>query len=278
MKYIEKTKVSLMAVVFTAAVLLTGCRTGNVKQNNSRSGEHGSEVMEYAYTKAQIEEEVDAKWREYGYSEKPKKFIAISFDDGPCDSSVYGGTLGLLAKLDELSVKATFFVIGQNVRGNMDAAQAIFAAGHELGNHSGGYSPLGNAKEGAAAESLGNASELIREITGKNPCFFRAPNLDHGSNLSKVCRESGMSLIDGSAHNDWPGSSAAIRSSVLNGARDGGIIILHENNTSQGNTMAALPDIVRGLREKGFWILTVGQLAAVREKTLVPGTRYSTIN
>jgi len=87
-----------------------------------------------------------------------------------------------------------------------------------------------------------------------------------------------MSLIDGSAHNDWPGNSAAILQSVLNNPRDGEIIVLHENNTSKGNTLSVLPQIVRGLREKGFWILSVGRLAAVREKTLEAGERYGAVN
>jgi peptidoglycan/xylan/chitin deacetylase (PgdA/CDA1 family) len=40
-------------------------------------------------------------------------------------------------------------------------------------------------------------------------------------------------------------------------------------------TMAALPDIVNGLRERGFWITTVSRLAIIKEKTLEAGTRYN---
>jgi hypothetical protein len=38
--------------------------------------------------------------------------------------------------------------------------------------------------------------------------------------------------------------------------------------------MAVLPDIISGLREKGFWIMTVSELAIVKGKTLEAGTRY----
>jgi len=183
----------------------------------------------------------------------------------------------MLEKLDELRVKAAFFVIGQNVRAHKAAAKAIFDKGHELGNHSDGYDSLGGATVEEITASLDAASSAIKDITGKNPVMFRAPNLNHGTNLTQVCAEKSMALIDGSAHHDWPGNAEAVKTSVLNNTQDGGIILLHENNTSQGNTMAALPDIISGLREKKFWIMTVSELAIVKGKTLQAGTRYDFI-
>jgi len=237
--------------------------------------------MDVIYSKADIEAEIEAKWQEYGYDKKPTKYIAISFDDGPCSPSDYGGTAAILLKLDELKVKATFFVIGQNVRVNKTAAQAIFNGGHELGNHSDDYNSLGGSPTDAIAESIDAASLAIKEITGKYPCLFRAPNLNHGDNLSKVCKERGMPLIDGNVHSDWDGTGhtpASIKNSVLANPQDGGIILLHDNNTSKGNTLSALPEIISGLRERGFWILTVGRLAAVKEKPLEAGKQYNSIN
>jgi peptidoglycan/xylan/chitin deacetylase (PgdA/CDA1 family) len=274
----------LMGIVIAVILPAAGCVTdnGNNKENNKAwLEEHGGEVVKYTYTKAEIEAEVEAKWREYGYTAKPTKYIALSFDDGPCAPSNSGGTAAMLAKLDELKVKTTFFVIGQNVRGNKAAAQAIFDGGHELGNHSDGFISLGGESTSAITLSLDTASLTIKEITGKYPCLFRAPNLSHGTNLSNVCEERGMALIDGSAHNDWDGTghtTTSIKNSVLANPQNGGIVILHDNNTSKGDTMNALTDIVNGLREKGFWILTVGQLAAVKEKTLEGGKRYNSIN
>jgi len=228
--------------------------------------------------KAEIEADIEAHWQEYGYKDKPTKYIAISFDDGPCSTASSGGTEALLAKLDELKVKATFFVIGSNVRSYSSAAKAIYNAGHEIGNHSDGYGSLGSETSSAITANLNAASLAIKEITGKDPVLFRAPNLNHGGNLSHVCKKLGMPLIDGNVHNDWPGSAAAIRNSVLSNSQDGGIIILHDNNTSQGNTMSVLPEIIKGLRSKGFWILTVGQLVAVKGKKLEHGKRYGSIN
>jgi len=275
--------VRLFAVIVFATVMI-GCvsdKTGNKNATKTWLDEYGDEIVKYAYSKAGIEAEIEAKWQEYGYNVKPTKYIAISFDDGPCSASNYGGTVAMLAKLDELKVKATFFVIGQNVRANKTAAQAIFNGGHELGNHSDGYASLGGASTSNIAESLDAASLAIKEITGKYPCLFRAPNLNHGANLSKICEERGMALIDGNAHSDWDGTGhtpTSIKNSVLANPQDGGIILLHDNNTSKGDTLNALPDIINDLRKKGFWIMTVGQLAVVKEKSLEAGKRYSSIN
>jgi peptidoglycan/xylan/chitin deacetylase (PgdA/CDA1 family) len=228
--------------------------------------------------KEAIEAYIDGHWEAYGYDERPTKYIALSFDDGPCAPSSKGGTAAMLAALHAANVKATFFVIGQNVRANKAVARAIVDAGHELGNHSDGYDSLGSKTVEAITASLSAASQAIGEITGTDPVLFRAPNLNHGANLSSVCKDMGMALIDGNVHDDWPGSSASIKNSVLNNPKDGGIILLHDNNTSQGNTLAVLPEIISGLREKGFWIMTVSELAIVKEKTLEAGARYGSIN
>ena len=281
--------IKLIAKVAIAVIIITACATDSGSNDNELItdtpktwlSEHGDEVMKYAYSKADIEAEIEANWKDYGYDEKPVKYIAISFDDGPCAASNNGGTEAILAKLDELKVKATFFVIGQNVRGNKAVAKAIFDGGHELGNHSDGYSSLGDLSTSVIASNLDAAGLAIKEITGKFPCFFRAPNLNHGKNLSQVCAERGMALIDGNTHNDWDGTGhtpESIKNSVLANPRDGGIILLHDNNTSKGDTLSALPEIIEGLREKGFWVMTVGRLAAVKGKSLEAGKRYGSVN
>jgi peptidoglycan/xylan/chitin deacetylase (PgdA/CDA1 family) len=253
------------------SVLMTGCA------HNSDNNENNGQAISAFTSKIEIEEYISANWKKYGYKEKPVKYIAISFDDGPCDSSAYGGTAALLKTLEDAKVRATFFVIGGNVRSNKDAARAIFNAGHEFGNHSDGYGSLGSSSVENITASLNAANKEIKEVTGYNPRLFRAPNLNHGNNLSLACKKLGMALIDGSVHNDWPGSSAAIKSSVLASTQDGAIILLHDNNTSQGNTMKVLPEIFAELRAKGFWLMTISELALVKGKKLEAGERYSAL-
>jgi peptidoglycan/xylan/chitin deacetylase (PgdA/CDA1 family) len=225
-------------------------------------------------SKAGIEAFIDGHWEEYGYSARPVKYIALSFDDGPS-----GVTQNLLNVLDDKKVQATFFLIGQNVRSNKTAAKAMFNRGHELGNHSDGYSPLGNSSAEAITGSLTAASAAIEEITGEDPVLFRAPNVDYGTNLTRVCTEMGLAIIGVSVwSSDWEGIDTqtiinnVVNNSFLNSG-DGGIINCHE----LANTVAAIPDMIDGLREKGFWIMTVGELAIIKGVNLQAGTRYDSI-
>jgi peptidoglycan/xylan/chitin deacetylase (PgdA/CDA1 family) len=216
-------------------------------------------------------------YAEMGYP-KPDKYIALSFDDGPSGAK----TLELLEILKDNKVAASFFLIGSNIRSNTASAQAIFAGGHELCNHSDGYAGLGGATaEATIRTSLQAASTAIKGITGKNPAYFRAPNVAYGDNLTKVCTELGLAIIGVSVwSNDYQSSLTAeqVKNNVLNAAKDGGIINCHDPNTSGTKTLAALPGIIHELRMKGYEIITVGQLAKKKGKILQAGTRYDDIN
>ena len=61
-----------------------------------------------------------------------KKMVALTFDDGPDD--IY--TPKILDILNEKKIKATFFVIGQQVRWQPEMLKRIIKEGHEIGNHS----------------------------------------------------------------------------------------------------------------------------------------------
>jgi peptidoglycan/xylan/chitin deacetylase (PgdA/CDA1 family) len=214
-------------------------------------------------------------YAEMGYP-KPDKYIAISFDDGPSGAK----TLELLKILKDNKVTASFFLIGQNIRGNKASAKAIFDDGHELCNHSDGYAGLGGATaEDAIRTSLLAASAAIKDITGKDPVYFRAPEVKYGDNLTAVCTELDMAIIGVSvwSHDYQSITAEQVKNNVLNAAKDGGIINCHDPNTSGTKTLEALPGIIDGLRKKGYWIMTVGQLAAKKGRTLEAGVRYDEI-
>jgi len=274
---------SILITLILGALILIGCpesgnpgtKNGNGKDDGSSNGtDNGNEsppVYDLA-TKAGIEAYIADHWQEYGYDEKPTKYIALSFDDGPS-----GVTRNLLDALDAKKVKATFFLIGRNIRGNKAAAQAIFDAGHEIGNHSDGYDSLGSAATGTITISLYAASHAISDVTGTDPVLFRAPNVNYGANLTQVCTELGMAIVGVSVwSNDWQDTvtTAQIIANVNSNPQDGSIINCHE----YAKTVDAVPDMIDGLRNKGFWIMTVGELAIVKGKTLEAGKRYDSIN
>lgn len=61
-----------------------------------------------------------------------KKVVALTFDDGPSLTR----TPGLLNLLNQHNVKATFFMLGENIERHPDIAHAVYIQGHLIGNHS----------------------------------------------------------------------------------------------------------------------------------------------
>ncbi|GHV10829.1 hypothetical protein AGMMS49938_00500 [Fibrobacterales bacterium] len=226
-------------------------------------------------TKAQIQADIDANYSQFTqYSAKPTKVIALSFDDGPSAQ-----TQALLDILNTKKVKTTFFVIGQNITNNTAAATAIFNAGHELANHSSDYNDLSGTAD-AIKTKLQSANTSIRNITGSNPTLFRAPNFTYSTNLTTATTELGLPIIHASVVSqdyDELQTSAQIKTRVLDGATDGGIINMHEFNTSGSRLQPVLSEIIDGLRSAGYWILPVGQMAIYKCATLNAGVQYSTI-
>jgi peptidoglycan/xylan/chitin deacetylase (PgdA/CDA1 family) len=258
------------AALVPAVLFCAGCVTRALPTG-------GMAPVEIPYTAEAIWREIDVSWRGLGYRSRPEKYAAITFDDGPAGPE----TTRLLQILRAKHVTATFFLIGENVRRFPNIARMIFEAGHEIGSHSWDGDTLeNNAGEETIRRKLKRASEEILGGAGTNPVLFRAPNLVYGSTLKQICAESGMALIgiDVTGWDYQPGiSTRQISDNVLSNTGDGDIIGLHESNTAP-NTVAALPDMIDRLRLKGFWIMSVGQLAAVKGASLIAGVRYDRIN
>jgi peptidoglycan/xylan/chitin deacetylase (PgdA/CDA1 family) len=206
------------------------------------------------------------------------KQVAFTFDDGPSADSAK-----LLDILGDAKIHATFFEIGQNQRSYLSSAKLIFSKGHELGNHGDNYDGLGNAAESTIRSSLQTVVNQLKDITGEAPKYFRAPNLDYGSGtLARVAGSLGLALIGTDViGQDWnPIPAQTIASNVQRAVHDGGIILLHENpsdGTKYEQTRQAVKILIPWLTQQGYTIGSVSELAAAKGKTLVPGTRYDSI-
>jgi len=207
--------------------------------------------------------------------ENPSGFVAITFDDGP-----FPWTGRLLDILAEHQVRATFFLIGNNIQNNRAQAEAIFAAGHDLANHSWNHVSLGSSSLDTIRDELSRTSAVIREITGGDTPFFRAPNLNYGANLTQVATELGLSIIGSDAiSQDWnPLTPEQIAANVRN-ATNGSIILLHEQwGSATDRTELAVPIIIRELRLRNLEVVSLSELLERRGATLTPGTLYNRIN
>ncbi|MEI9811559.1 MAG: polysaccharide deacetylase family protein [Acidobacteriota bacterium] len=99
-----------------------------------------------------------------------RRSIALTFDDGPSE-----GTLPLLETLSRLSVSATFFQCGANVRRLPHIARQVAASGHELGNHSDTHPWMVLRTPGFIDREFSAAQNTIVNETGVTPKLLRAP-------------------------------------------------------------------------------------------------------
>jgi peptidoglycan/xylan/chitin deacetylase (PgdA/CDA1 family) len=182
------------------------------------------------------------------------RMVALTFDDGP---SAY--TSRILSILREKKARATFFMLGDMVSADPSLARRVLAAGHEIGNHSSSHGMLPGHADIRAAGST------IRRATGFKPCLFRPP---YGALNSTVVRDVSRLRMKSVLWNvdtrDWslPGTGTIV--AEASAARAGSIVLMHDGGGPRGQTVAALPQIIRDLRSRGLRLVTVTRLLGNR--------------
>lgn len=199
-------------------------------------------------------------------------YIAMTFDDGPHPSN----TPRLLDMLRERNIKATFYVIGQNVDLYPNVLRRTVSEGHEIGNHSWSHPILSKMSDSAVREQLTKTRDAVARAAGVQPRTMRPP---YGALLQRqrewIHAELGYPTIIWSVDPlDWkrPGSSV-VTSRILAGTTPGAIILAHDLH---GQTVDAMPATLDGLLRKGYQFVTVSQLLAMAAPAPAPAPAAET--
>nr|WP_239648776.1 polysaccharide deacetylase family protein [Nocardiopsis chromatogenes] len=197
-------------------------------------------------------------------SDPESKCVALTFDDGPG-----GRTPELLDTLAEYDAKATFFVTGEPVREHLRTVRREYAEGHEVANHTVTHPDLTTVGEDRVRDELAEVNGLVSRETGERPVLMRPPYGATNDDVASVSAELGLAEIIWNVDtNDWKDRNASIVADrALKGAAPGAIILMHDIH---GTTIDAVPEIVKGLDEKGYSMVTVSQLLGETE----PGESY----
>jgi peptidoglycan-N-acetylglucosamine deacetylase len=180
-----------------------------------------------------------------------RKVVALTFDDGPSEY-----TDRYLDVLREKGVPGTFFEIGQEMPGREATMRRILAEGDEIGDHT------ENHVEDPGYAQIAEAAERIKEYTGFEPCLFRPPGGAENSSVIDTAGSLGMKTITWDVDpRDWslPGTSE-IYSNIVDNAKPGAIILMHDGGGPRDETLAALPEIIDTLRARGYGFETVSAL------------------
>lgn len=182
------------------------------------------------------------------------KELFLTFDDGP----VEGPTEFVLETLARVSVKATFFCIGDNVRKHRKIFSSLIDQGHQLGNHT--FHHVNGWKM--------NEQEYVREIalceeeffTDASPekkietKLFRPPygrisrgQIRAASNEYKIVMWDVLSVDYSTSL-----SPESCLRKTLNVVRPGSIIVFHDSIKAERNLMYALPRFIESCLEEGY--------------------------
>jgi peptidoglycan/xylan/chitin deacetylase (PgdA/CDA1 family) len=188
--------------------------------------------------------------------------VAMTFDDGPHPQN----TPRLLDILRARNIKATFYVIGQNVDRHPGIVRRIVAEGHEIGNHTYTHRKLTVLGNTEVENEMRKTEEAIIRAAGVKPRTMRPP---YGALLQQQRRMifssfSYPTIMWSVDPNDWrrPGPSV-VASRILSGAHNGAIILAHDLHSP---TVDAMPQTFDGLLSRGYQFITVSQLLAQKSQ------------
>ncbi len=187
-----------------------------------------------------------------------ERVVALTFDDGPHPKT----TDRILDVLAEHDAKATFFVIGKNLRLYGEATVRAVAEGHEIGNHTYSHPSLSHVEKGALLGELSRTEELIEDITGVAPTVFRPPAGVYSGDVCRAATDCGLSVVLWNIDTrDWTGvSTAEIVKNVMKNITPGSIVLFHDYGGSECHTVAALKEILPRLSAAGYRFVTVSEL------------------
>jgi len=190
----------------------------------------------------------------------PEKVVALTFDDGPTPNA----TSEILKVLDEMKVKATFFVIGAELERNMSEGRKIVAAGHELGNHSYSHVRMLLVTPGFVQQEIEQTDRLIRETGYSGEINFRPPFgkklLALPFYLSKNGRKTIMWDVEPDSNPEVARDATKIIEVTRSQVRPGSIILLHAMYPSRQGSLKAVGGMIESLRREGYRFVTISEL------------------
>lgn len=258
-----------MLILSSLAALLAGC--SNAGEDNAdaekkektdtaaheeaqEQHEEKKEEQKQQKAAASKEEELIYKVNEANWTVQAEESegdeVLLTFDDAPD-----GNAVKIAEILAENEVPAIFFVNGMFLKDEegRNALKKMHDMGFAIGNHTTTHASLPDLSEEEQLEELKETDELVKEITGETPAFFRAPFGQNTSFSDEYAKEHGMIKMNWTYGYDFEAEyqeAEALTDITLNTEllTDGANILMHDREW----TKEALGPIIEGFNEKGY--------------------------
>ncbi len=184
----------------------------------------------------------EAVWRIKGT--RGSKVVYLTFDDGPIPEE----TPWVLDLLDRYGIKATFFLVGDNVRRHPELLEEIKRRGHSYGNHSMHHLQGMKVKSRRYFYDITEADRLI------NSPLFRPPHGIMRWAQARAIKEHYNIIMYDLVTRDYSKklSPEQVLSNVKRYARNGSVIVFHDSLKASRNMRYALPRAIEWLLDNGY--------------------------
>lgn len=180
------------------------------------------------------------------------KTVYLTFDDGP--NFIYHPLI--LDILRNYNVKATFFLIGQNVSRDSTIARRTVAEGHVIGNHTLDHLFLPNYSSSTILSEIESTETILKPITETGVTLFRPPYGGVNTYVTNAVSSLGLKMYLWDVDpKDWSAPQTDdLVNRVVNNVFDGADVLMHSNHLA---TVKALPIIIEKLQAQGYTFKTL---------------------
>lgn len=188
----------------------------------------------------------EALWR---IKRKKSKAVYLTFDDGPISEV----TPWVLDLLDFYNIKATFFLVGDNVKRHPELLEDIKRRGHSWGNHTMNHLQGFKVTSRQYLRNIMEADELI------DSTLYRPPHGIMRWGQARVIKEHMNIVMYDLVTRDYSKklSPEKVLHNVKRYARNGSIIVFHDSLKAERNLRYALPRAIEWLKEHGYEFRTI---------------------
>lgn len=198
-----------------------------------------------------------------------KKWVALTYDDGPHRE----WTPKMIELLKSKNVKATFFLLGQEIERYPDIAKSIADNGFEIGNHTMNHPDFNKSSmtPDKIREQLQGTNDLIAEYVTRKPIrVMRPPFGNTPKKLVEICTDMGLQIVCWNIDtNDWESKTEAkdMVENIMKNLSDGSIILMHDKHQKTYDTTA---EVIDKIRAEGYEFVTMSELLGLEPLNTAP--------
>ncbi len=181
-----------------------------------------------------------------------EKVLYYTFDDGP----IPGLTPKILEILESYNAKATFFMVGDNIRKHPEIYEQVKEAGHATGNHS--YNHI----KGWSNSNFSYYKNIIQASKEHKTNLLRPPYGQISYRQSKVLARRFNIILWTVLSGDYDKSTSPEKclSNIINSAKSGSIIVMHDNIKAEANVLFALEESLKYYSGLGYSFKSLSEL------------------